>query len=398
MTTATAVPAQKAGLSVIERQGANAQLAHRLMFSAPDDCKFMSLAEMRRDAEEQRKRSIEILGSSAEMLFATRDGQDYLALGHDDFALTNYAYKQLARNIGLPIETVARLRPETRVRVFNELWQVNRNEGKHDMQFLAEKLDGKLLLRAVTGTRYTRLWDSEVLETIDNALTKAGWVPAHPTFNYDLSIPVEQRPKALIRTDRYSFAFLFTQPSPANNAGFSGQASPDAKAADDELGGLRKGIMVWNSETSHKSFGWSQFVFREVCGNFLIWGMKDGKTKRARHVGVVREAFEVFTQDCRELAAELSEQEMDQLTKAKRIEYARDDEAAIKRLNFQGVSLGAAKAGVEAAKLEINGGDLSIWSVVNGLTYHAKELANEEDRTELCTAAGHVLNSALAAA
>ncbi|MBP9893460.1 MAG: hypothetical protein KBG84_16265 [Planctomycetes bacterium] len=385
MTTATAVPAPKAGVSVIERQGANAQLAHRLMFSAPDDCKFMSLAEMRRDADEQRKRSIEILGSSAEMLFATRDGQDYLALGHDDFALTNYAYKQLARNIGLPIETVARLRPETRVRVFNELWQVNRNEGRHDMQFLAEKIDGKLLLRAVTGTRYTRLWDSEVLETIENTLVQAGWVPAHPTFNYDLSIPVEQRPKALIRTDRYSFAFLFTQPDAT-------------KPADDGLGGLRKGIMVWNSETAHKSFGWSQFVFRNVCGNFLIWGMKDGKTKRARHVGVVREAFEVFTQDCRELAAELTEQEMDQLTKAKRTEYARDDEAAIKRLNFSGVSLGAAKAGVEAAKLEINGGDLSIWSVVNGLTFHAKELANEEDRTELCTAAGHVLNSALAAA
>lgn len=384
MTTATAVPAQRAGVSVIERQGANAQLAHRLMFSAPEDCKFMSLAEMRRDAEEQRKRSIEIQGSSAEMLFATRNGQDYLALGHDDFALTNYAYKQLARNIGLPIETVARLKPETRVRVFNELWQVNRNEGKHDMQFLAEKLDGKLLLRAVTGTRYTRLWDSEVLETIDNTLTKASWVPAHPTFNTEESIPVEQRPKALIRTDRYSFAFLFT--------------SPDAKAADDDLGGLRKGLMVWNSETAHKSFGWSQFVFREVCGNFLIWGMKDGKTKRARHVGVVREAFEVFAQDCRELAGELSEQEMDQLTKAKRIEYAKDDETAIKRLNFSGVSLGAAKAGVEAAKLSINGGDLSIWSVVNGLTFHAKELANEEDRTELCTAAGHVLNSALAAA
>ncbi|CAG0999311.1 hypothetical protein PLCT2_02969 [Planctomycetaceae bacterium] len=395
MTTATAVPAQKAGVSVIERQGAHAQLAHRLMFSAPEDCKFMSLAEMRRDADEQRKRSIEIQGSSAEMLFATRDGQDYLALGHDDFALTNFAYKQLARNIGLPIETVARLKPETRVRVFNELWQVNRNEGKHEMQFLAEKIDGKLLLRAVTDTRYTRLWDSEVLETIDNTLVKAGWVPAHPTFNYDLSIPVEQRPKALIRTDRYSFAFLFTQPSPANNAGFGGQAQP---VDNDGLGGLRKGMMVWNSETSHKSFGWSQFVFRNVCGNFLIWGMKDGKTKRARHVGVVREAFEVFAQDCRELAAELTEQEMDQLTKAKHIEYAKDDEAAIKRLNYAGVSLGAAKAGVEAAKLEVNGGDLSIWSVVNGLTFHAKELANEEDRTELCAAAGHVLNSALAAA
>ena len=116
------------------------------------------------------------------------------------------------------------------------------------------------------------------------------------------------------------------------------------------------------------------------------------------HVGVVREAFEVFAQDCRELAAELTEQEMDQLTQAKRTEYARDDEAAIKRLNFSGVNLGSARAGVEAAKLEINGGDLSIWSIVNGLTYHAKELASEEDRTELCTAAGHVLNSALAAA
>ena len=396
MTTATVVPAYaKASAggpastsgSVVERQGANAQLAHKLMFSAPDDCKFMSLTDMRRDADEQRKRSIEILGSSSEMLFGTRDGQDYLAIGHDDFALTNFAYKQMARNIGLPIETVARLRPETRTRVFNELWQEHRNQGRHDMQFLAEKIGEKLLLRAVTGTRYTRLWDSEVLETIDNTLTKAGWVPAHPTFNCDLDVPVSQRPKALIRTDRYSFAFLFNQPS---------QASQPVDS--DGLGGLRKGIMVWNSETSHKSFGWSQFVFREVCGNFLIWGMKDGKTKRARHVGVVREAFEVFAQDCRELAGELSEQEMDQLTRAKTIEYARDDEAAIKRLNFSGVNLGSARAGVEAAKLDINGGDLSLWSIVNGLTFHAKELANEEDRTELCTTAGHVLSSALAAA
>jgi hypothetical protein len=411
MTTAVASP-------TVERKGADPGLAFKMMFNAPDECKFRDFTSLRKAASEQRKRSLEIEADLRTVLFATTPDdtgahRDFVWVGDEKLRLTNFFYKQIAFEAGIPLGTLSLLKPDTRVRVLNELWEPKRGMTEPSQRkLLLEKFeDGTVDVRAMNGARYERLWDDEVFAEIDRWLIASGWVPAYPTFNIDPATPIEQRDKALIRTDRYSFTFYFTEPKFKAGEGFSDDqggrglnGSADiAKAqgfADprdtDGLGGLRKGIMVYNGETGHKSFGWQQFLFRNVCSNFNIWDMTEGMTRRARHTASVRDAFAVFKEDVQKLSGELTELELDHLRKAKNVEFAKDDEGAEKRLSYLGVQKRYAKPAVEAAHNDINGGNLSLWSVVNGMTWAAKEFGNEEDRVELCTHAGRVLESVLA--
>lgn len=405
--------------AVVEREKADYAMANRLMFRAPDEAKFKDFASLRAHAADQRKRSKEVEVDMSKFLFAHKDGHDYCYIDDYNLRLTNLFYKQVALEAGIKLETLSMLKPSTRINVLNELWEPHRL-GHVDVQGNVISSERKLLLetnaagefdvRAMTSLRYERLWDDEVFAEVERWLTPSGWVPAYPTFNVDPATPVSDRPKALIRTDRYSFTFFFTEPKFKAGDGFSAQkasgfaqGSADIAAAqgfrkpeDDGLGGLRKGLMVYNGETSHKSFGWQMFLFRNVCSNFNIWDLSEGRTKRVRHTSSVRDAFEVFKEDVKNLSGALSDQEYDFLTRASKTEFAKDEEAAVKRLNRMGVTLANSKAGVEASKLEINGANLSVWSVVNGLTWHAKELDNEDDRVALGVQAGNVLNAAMA--
>ncbi|MCC6150972.1 MAG: hypothetical protein IT461_12030 [Planctomycetes bacterium] len=415
MTTATVSPTQPktwASGSVVEREQANYALANRLMFAAPDEAKFKDFASLRTHAAEQRKRSKEVEVDMSKFLFAHKDGRDFAYVDDFNLRLTNLFYKQVALEAGIRLETLAMLKPDTRIRVLNELWEPHRERGTEERKLLLEANElGEFDVRAMNGARYERLWDSEVFEEVERWLLATGdWTPAYPTFNVDPESKVEDRPKALIRTDRYSFTFFFTEPKFKDGDGFSNQkatgmtGSADiAKAqgfADprdtDGLGGLRKGLMVYNGETGHKSFGWQMFLFRNVCSNFNIWDLSEGRTKRVRHTKSVRDAFEVFKEDVKSLSGSLTEFEYDFLKKAAKTPFAKDDEEAEKRLNRMGVNRANAHSAVEAAKLEVNGANLSVWSVVNGLTWHAKTLGNEDDRVALNVQAGDVLNAAMA--
>ena len=414
MTTAVKPAANAA---IVERKGADAGLAFKMMFNAPDECKFKDFASLRKAASEQRKRSREIQADLRQALFATSPDdtgahRDFIWVGDDKLRLTNFFYKQVALEAGIPLGTLSLLKPDTRVRVLNELWDPKRGMTEPcERKLLIEQFeDGQVDVRAMNGARYELLWDDEVFAEIDRWLIAGGWVPAYPTFNIDPNTPIAEREKALIRTDRYSFTFYFTEPKFRAGDGFSDhqggglKGSADiAKAqgfADprdhDGLGGLRKGLMVYNGETGHKSFGWQQFLFRNVCCNFNIWDMSEGISRRARHTASVRDAFAVFKEDVQKLSGDLTELELDHLRKAKTVEFAKDDEAALKRLNYLGVQKRYATPAITAARNDINGGDLSLWSVVNGMTWSAKELSNEEDRVELCTHAGRVLETVLA--
>src|SRR5262249_16799483 len=69
--------------------------------------------------------------------------------------------------------------------------------------------------------------------------------PAMPTVNTDekgTNLLGNTKP-ALFRSDRDSFAFFYGDKAPG----------------DDGLGGMRKGIVVYNSEVGAKSFGFSTF-------------------------------------------------------------------------------------------------------------------------------------------
>ena len=93
-------------------------------------------------------------------------------------------------------------------------------------------------LRAVTSDRYERVFDSELYEAIDRWLLPSGFIPALPTMNTD-AVGTNARGNtkpALFRSDRDSFSFFMSEQTP-----------------HDPFGGLRKGLVVFNSEVGGKS-------------------------------------------------------------------------------------------------------------------------------------------------
>src|SRR5439155_12859540 len=125
---------------------------------------------------------------------------------------------------------------------------------------------------------------------------------------------------ALFRSDRDSFSFFYG----------------DKEPGDDGLGGLRKGIVVFNSEVGAKSFGFSTFYFREMCANFLVWDASGVEHRRARHTSAVRDLFREFREDLQEIGAVLTTAELDVFEKARTTRFVpqgpSEREDAVRRL------------------------------------------------------------------
>ncbi len=207
MTTATVSPTfpkTRASGSVVERERADYALANRLMFRAPDECKFKDMASIRAHASNQRKRSKELEVDLSKFLFAHKDGRDFVLVDDYDLRLTNLFYKQVAAEAGVRIEILEQLKPATRINVLNELWEpwrlgrkdVQGNEISSERKLLVETNDlGLLDVRAMNGARYERLWDDEVFAEVDRWLLASGWSPAYPTFNIDPTITSGRPPQ-----------------------------------------------------------------------------------------------------------------------------------------------------------------------------------------------------------
>ena len=232
-------------------------LAQRELFSRAPEDHFESFEALRDDAGAQKRRCSTLDAKDDRILFS----EDGMTVHFGDAALrmTHYSLAQLAAMAKVPMPVLERLDGDTRAKVMNRCFPRNR-------RYRTALVDGDRL-RAVTSDRYERVWDADVYEQIDSWLLPSGFVPALPTINTDAqgtNLLGNTKP-ALFRSDRDSFAFFYGDKQPGN----------------DGFGGLRKGVLVYNSEVGAKSFGFSTFYFREMCANFLIWDARRGAGARS---------------------------------------------------------------------------------------------------------------------
>jgi hypothetical protein len=275
---------------------------------------------------------------------------------------------QLAAQARVPMSLLERLKPETRASVMNQCYPRDR---KHKSGLV----DGDSL-RAITSDRYERVWDDELYDVLGRWLVPSGFIPAVPTFNKGLA--QDTRP-ALFRSDRDSFAFFYSTEDP-----------------HDAFGGLRKGVVVFNSEVGAKSLGYSTFIFREVCGNFLIWGAEGVTEKKQRHTSTVRDLFNEFDRELRTISNLVSPLEYAAIEKAAATPFVTSGriEDAAKRLHKElGISRDLVPEVLEAVRLPENPGDESVWSYVNAITSTAKLEPYAEGRITLASVAGELLSA-----
>jgi hypothetical protein len=347
-------------------------IVQRELFSRPPEDHFESFEALRADAAGQKSRCSTLDAKDDRILFSEDGG--HVHFGEATLRLTHYALAQLASMAKVPMPVLERLDGDTRAKVMNRCFPRNH-------RYRTALVDGDSL-RAVTSDRYERVFDADVLDEVDRWLLPNGFLPAKPTVNTDsrgTNILGNAKP-ALFRSDRDSFSFFYGDRSPG----------------DDGFGGLRKGIVVFNSEVGAKSFGFSTFFFREMCSNFLVWDATGVQARRSRHTSAVRDVVREFREELKEAGATLTTRELDAFERARTTRFvpagSGEREEAVRRLvrDFRMAEADAIEA-ADLVRSPENPGEFTAWGVANGITSAAKALPYAGDRAEFSQIAGAVL-------
>lgn len=291
--------------------------------------------------------------------------------------LTHWAFGQLAARVDAPASYLRELPPTLAAQNLNHGLAKRVSEDGDATANLLFHANGSLLLRAMTSDQYSRIWNWEVAERLLELETR-GWTPATPDDVRAIDGPGQ---KPLYASDHDLFAFLMHPDRIIREPG-----NPS---------GLKRGLIVGNSEVGAGSLFAVRFLYREMCGNHIIWGAEDVLELRARHVGSVRDRFQTWGIEIRRYLDESATAEEQKITAAmsKRIAATKDEllDTLFGKRQL-GLSRKALEAGYNAIQPE-DGDPLTPWGMAQGLTRYSQATPYGDERMRIDRAAGRLLDA-----
>lgn len=292
---------------------------------------------------------------------------------HPTARLTNWAFGQLAARMGAPASYLRTL-PAT-MAVQNLNYALARVPASKELvASLLFHMNAGLLLRAITSDKYSRIWNYEVAERLLDLEAK-GWQPAVP----DIRIKAENE-TALYASDHDMFAFL---------------RNPNLTVAElNSTGAVYRGVIVANSEVGASSLTMTRFLYREMCGNHIIWGASKVVELNLRHVGNIRERSSLWAVQAKQWAEEGAAAEEAMITRSKHALIGGTKAEVLDAL-FGKRSLALSRktldAGYDATVEDEDGDPRTVWGMVQGLTRYSQTLPYADARATVDKAAGKIL-------
>ncbi len=391
---------------------ANYQWANR-----PDDERFTSLKEME-DATRRYAESAATGTASLGSLRVEANGADNnmaLVGTTGRYAkLTHYSFGQLAGFAKAPANYLRTLAPTLAAQNLNyglKNLQDGMSENKLNILF---HQNGSLVARAITSDNYDRVWNWEIIRAIRQATEGTGWVvpPARPAREGqagtrrataadilpnqgDFGLSVREgdliAPAGLYASDHDMFMFLVNQ---------SGGVEDGQKL-------LNRGCFAQNSEVGDCSVRFKFFLYDNVCGNHIVWGVSDVTEVALRHVKGEKQARGKTLVNAiakwntiSKAGADLKKMEAT-IAKARELELGADREATLEAVFGFGRSNGLnllTRKTIGAAydlceETPRYGAPTTVWGMVNGLTELSQKGLTDE-RTDLDTQAGRLMEIA----
>lgn len=235
--------------------------------------------------------------------------------------------------------------------------------------------NGSLLLRALTTDAYSRIWNHEVAERLID-LQSQGWNPAMP----DIRTSAEDFP-ALYASDHDMFAFLCNRNITVEEAG--------------STGAVYRGVIVENSEVGASALKLTRFLYREMCGNHIIWGASDVEDISIRHVGSARARWAYYAAKIRKYAESSVSDDEAKIAAAKTCIIGATKEQVLDALfgkRSLNLSRKALEAGYDAVIPSQDGNPNSKWGIVQGLTRHSQTIPYADQRTQIDRNAGKIMD------
>lgn len=347
----------------------------------PADESYASLADLHAAAETVKARASTVEIPTSDMrAVSSIDGQG-IALTVDEPAsarpLTHWAFGQLARIAGGPADYLRSLPAAIATAAINH-GLVNPSTDRDDTTLALLDTNGHESVRALTSTRYTRIFNADVTgRLVRLAEQRPQWQPAPAAMDGK---------RGLYLGDRDMFAFL------VDNGRRVFETAPG--------GGLGRGFFTWNSEVGAASFGICTFLYEYVCGNHRVWGARAVRELRLRHVGDVDDrmasTFEATVTRYAESSAETEELLIEQ-ARTFRIGETKDDVLdAVFGLRAPGLTRALLSEAYDAADTHSDwyGDPRSAWGLSGGITEVSQSRPYADARNDIDRAAGRVLDMA----
>lgn len=349
--------------------------AHRQWASRPDDERFDSLQALYDATKGYADVAKEKEVPFADLRVENRDG-DVQLVGKADVPakLTHWAFGQLCQKVEAPASYLRELPATLACANLNHglAQRVQDNEG-HTNASLLFHANGSLLLRAITTDAYTRIWNYEVAARLLD-LQGQGWQPAKP------DIRVQDDHKPLYASDHDMFAFLSNRNVTVDEAGSSGA--------------VYKGVIVENSEVGASALKLTRFLYREMCGNHIIWGASNVVDISVRHVGSARQKWGLYSALLRKYSEESASDTEAKIASARTVVLGKTKDEVLDAIFGKraiGLSRAAIAAGYDAVVEAQDGPANTQWGIVQGLTRYSQTIPYADKRTQIDKAAGKVM-------
>ena len=371
----------------------------------PADERFWSLAEMNQVCAAYRQSAAEATVRMND-LHITPQSDDLHLVGNERSAkLTHWSFGQLCNRVGAP---AGYLRTLTPILASNALSYGLKRLGTDGAECKALfHANGSLVCRAFTSDAYARIWNCDVTKRLLD-LGDTGWrvPPARPARdNQSGSRPATEAdvlsrgkdfwgtvkvgdmiaPAGLYANDHDMFAFLVNE---------------NVVIDDGSPGGLARGFFVSNSEVGAAAFKITRFLYRNVCGNHIVWDAKDVQELRIVHTGANDRRFGWKLQaELRQYAAESQAGDVARIESAKRCVLGATKDEVLdslfgkKVLPRKTLDLAYDRA-IEQEATTRSGSPHTAWGFAQGVTELSQETPYADERVSLDRAAGKVLSIA----
>lgn len=352
----------------------NLTLVSKQWASRPSDQRFLTLDDLREKVKARRETS-RVSDFAFDLLSVRATEEGGMALTQMDGKsrigdLTHYTFGQLCSHVGAPSGYLRTLPAElAQIPLAYSMERSNRE----DVKILVRE-NGTTTVGAVTSPSYGRIWDAEVVESVQKHFDSNVWKV--PYASYQAKDPL--RATTLYASDRDVFIFLVSE----NSIDVDGES-------------IKRGIIVWNSEVGSATLGLMTFTYDRVCDNRIIWNASNVRELRIKHTSG---APHRFAQEAQPLLAAYvnadTAQAAETIKAAKKITVGATRSEVVDWMKSKGFTVKLANSAYDAAENDIRGyNPRTLWGVVQGITDVAHDITHQDARTEIEIKAGKLLEA-----
>ncbi len=370
--------------------------AHRQWCERPADERFWNLTDLDAHCHTIKARS-HATETGLEALRVSTTGSNDLCLStreHGNLDFTNWSFGQLCRTVGAPASYLSELPASLAANCLNESI-AHRGAGSHNGINLLHYKNGSSAVRALTSTKYDRIWNADITARLHH-LAADGW--RNPPSRTG-AVSGEQ---VRVATADDCMGASFVQPGDLISPGglyasdrdmFAFMVDPSKRIDDGTQDGLFRGFFVQNSEVGDCSFILTFFLFRGTCGNHIIHGGKLLKEIRIRHVGDANDrAFRTIRGQLIDYANASAADDESMIAMAKNTILGCDKNEVLDKLfGLKIASRQILTTAWDTARVDEDGSPDSAWGFAQALTRYSQTIPYADKRTDLDRAAGKVL-------